>query len=140
MTYFHCSFDTNYTIKPGEVWRLQNWLPHLYHPISHWFLTIPISIISEIFQENPNKLKSIQIDRLQLIFLLNPSIYPWLTILQLYHMTEYPVSHPIQLSRVIQTCFFVPSHYHVLFNLFNPLVLFTPCYTIYPSSRVIHPI
>ena len=79
-TYFYCSFDTNYTIKPGEVWRLQNWLPHLYYPISHGFLTIPTSIISEIFQENPNKLKSIQIDRLQLIFLLNPSFKPWLNI------------------------------------------------------------
>ena len=79
-----------------------------------------------MFQENPNKLKSIQIDRFQLIFLLNPSTYPWLTILQLYHMTEYPVSHPIQLSRVIQTCF-------------RPISLSCVIQSI-QSSSVIHPV
>ena len=73
---------------------------------------------SNLFQENPNKLKTIQIDRLQFIIFLIPSFNPWLTILQLYHMTQYPV--------------FVPSYYHVLFSLLNHVVLFIPCYSNHP--------
>ena len=122
-----CSFDTILLSKLGRCDGCNSAIPPI-QPIPYWNslfnFTIPTSIISEIFQENSNKLKSIQIDRFQLIFLLIPSFKPWLNI-SCSWISWFPY---IQSSRNDPICYHIKNHLTPLshddaisFDFFDPL-------------------